>query len=513
MLHRPSAGDVLYGAVMTVFTFAAARVWWLSTVLPCMDHSQFLVFVRATRDYADPSSPFHGTYAVGPWYMPTTLPIHLVGLAWRLLPGVHPLEQAGKLLLGLQNVSLVAACAYLLYVSGRPRWAVVLVFPLVHSRWSVVGGYTVFATSMPLVVLGWALTVRFFRRLDLAGGGALAVCLSATLLWHGIGYVVLGMGFAVLWFLWRPRSVLERALGALPAVPSLLQCAVWLSGAFGQKPGPKVPASWMKPLDALDSVVEYVWTSVPHARGLAFALGALVCVGLAVCPTNVGPPRWAGRMWRFGNPFLAVSLVYLAAYFLLPMQIRNVEGVASRFAYPAALAFVCAWNLPGGRLAGGLLVASVLAFSAFCIEDVAERFRAFDRDTRGASALVDRLGPHETLYYFPTDRGASKDFAADHVPLRELQQYSTIREGGLPNSSFAGYGYNPVRYVGDRNPMPGLTGPARAIPEMRRFDYVLARRGQGPRGDGFKAVGSDEGWELYAVCGSARFPRCDAPMM
>jgi hypothetical protein len=515
LLRRFAAADGLHGLlhallyviVVVAFTAMAARVWWLSTILPCMDHTQFLVFVRVVQDWTDPASPFHGTYWVGPWFMPTTLPIHLVSLISRLSPG-HSLEAAGKVLLGAENVGVVAAVAYTLRVLRRPRWAVVLVFPLIHSRWSVVGGYTVFATSMPLVVLGWALAVRWLRKLDVVSGVALAACLSATLLWHGIGFAVAGLGFAVLWLLWRPRDLRERAIGTLPTLPALVQCFVWMSRTFGKSTGPASPPSWMKPLDALDAIVEYTWTSVPHARGLALAFGAIVCAGMVLCRTNVGAPRSESKMWRGDNPFLVVSLVYLAAYFLLPMQLNHVEGVASRFAYPAALAFVCAWNLPGRPFARAAVVTAVLAFSWFCLDDVADRFRAFHRDTRGASALIDRLGPNDALYYYPADRGASKDFAPDHVPLRELQQYSTIREGGLPNSSFAGYGYNPVSYVGNVNPMPGLTGPARTIPLMTRFDYVLTRQGQGPKEPMFRLVGETEGWELYSVCGSKRFPKC-----
>jgi hypothetical protein len=497
-----------YISVLVVFTGMAARVWWLSTILPCMDHTQFLVFVRVVQDWNDPASPFHGTYSVGPWFMPTTLPIHLVSLLSRILPG-HSLEDAGRVLLGGANVGIVAASAYTLHLLKRPRWAIVLLFPLVHSRWSVAGGFTVFATSMPLVVLGWALAVRWLRRLDVVSGVAFGACLVVTLLWHGIAFVVAGMGFAVLWLLWRPRDLRTRALGAVPTLAALLQCFFWISRTFGKPASPVSPPSWLMPLDSLDAIVENVWASVPHAHGLALAFGALVCAGLVLCPSNLGALRSEGKMWRTDNPFLVVSLVYLAAYFMMPLYGYGVEGLSNRFAYPAALAFVFAWNLPDSALARRALVIAVLGFSWFCLDDLAGRFRSFHRDTRGASALIDRLGPYDTLYYFPTDRGVSKDFAPDYVPLRELQQHSTIREGALPNSSFAGYGINPVSYVGNVNPMPGLTGPARAIPQMTRFDYVLARRGQGPREPMFRLVGEMEGWELYGVCGSRRFPQCE----
>ncbi len=506
MVRRPTFPDVLYGAVVLTATVLLARVWWLSAILPAMDYSQFLVFVRAVQDIGDPASPFHGTYSTGLWLMPAALPVHVT--SWLSHATGHSLEAAGKVLLTAQTVGLIAASVYLLRVLGRTRWAIVLLLPLVHSRWTVVGGYIVYATSLPLVVLGWALAVRWLRKLSWGSGVPLALCLSITLCWHGIGYVVAGLGFAALWCAWRAGSWGERLLSVTPTLPSLLHYALWMSTTFGKPSGPATPPSWSHPLDAADSVTEYVWASVPHSHGLALGLAALVGAGLVLDRTA----RWAtgetARMWRTDNPFLVLSLVYLAAYFLLPAQWNHVEGVSTRFAYPAALAFVFAWNLPEGRLARGVVLASVLAFGAFCSSDLTERFRAFDRDTRGASTLMDRVEPRATLYHYPPDRGASRDFAAGHVPLRELQQIVTIRGGGLPNSSFAGYGYNYVSYVGGKNPMPGLTGPPRYSPEMTRFDYVLSRAGQGPGDPRFRLVDTAPGWELYGVCGSARFPAC-----
>ena len=89
----------------------------------------------------------------------------------------------------------------------------------------------------------------------------------------------------------------------------------------------------------------------------------------------------------------------------------------------------------------------------------------------------------------------------------ELEQFSTVRHGGLPNSSFAGYGMNFVRYVRD-NPMPSLRGPPSQGPGMTSFDYVLTRVGQGPGNPGFRLLDEKRNWQLYAVCGSKRFPVC-----
>jgi hypothetical protein len=505
-LPRYSTSDVLYVGALVFFAWATASVWWLSTIVPGMDYPQFLVFVRAVLDCGNPASPFHGTYSVGPWFMPTSLPVELTAALSRILGG--SVEAAGRLLLGAHDVGLILASAYLLKLLGRPRWAVVLVIPLVHSRWALVGGYFVFSTCIPLVVLGWALTVRWLQRLDAASGVAMGICLCATLLWHGIGFTVLGMGVAVLWSLWRAPSVRARALSVAPCLPALLLAAMWWTTTFVGGPAQGSGSTWRAPAEAIEAVPEYTWASVPHATAWAWTLAAIVVAGLVASKAQVGATVGLSAMWRVGNPFLVLVIAYFLAYIALPLNGNKVEGISTRFAYPALLAFVFAWSLPRPPFARGVVLTAILGFSVAQLADLRDRFRAFHEDTKGASALMDRLGPHETLYYFPTDRGVARDFAPGHVPLRELQQYATARHGGLPNSSFAGYGINYVSYVGGRNPMPGITGPPRKMPGMQSFDYVLVRTGQAPQEPSFTRVAAEAGWELYGVCGSHRFPDC-----
>lgn len=503
-MKRPRPSDLVYGALVVALTFLAARVWWLSAITPGQDYPQFLVFVRVARDYADPASPFHGTYDVGSWLMPTMLPIELTRAIAALCHG--SIETAAKVLLTLQNVGLVAASAYLLRVLGRPRWAIVLLFPIVHSRWTVIGGFVVYATAFPWIVLGWALTVRWFRRLDRASGALLGACLFVTLLWHGLGFMVLGLGFATLWVMWRAGSTRERVVSVVPTLPALTFMALWMGSTFRGRPaGPAL--SWRPIWESLDRLLEHVYATVPHATARMLLLSVILFAGLVVCRRNVGASGPAARMWRVENPFLLLAAVYLAAYFVFPMYGLGVEVLSPRFSIQAAMASVFAWNLPERVLPRAGVVAAVAAFSVWCLQDIADRFREFDEDTRGASALMDEVGLHETLYNWPTAGGGSEAFAMPNKAMIELEQFSTVRHGGLPNSSFAGYGYNPVRYV-NGNPMPFLRGPASYGPGMTRFDYVLTRVGQGPTDPRFRLKDEKEGWQLFAVCGSERLPVC-----
>jgi hypothetical protein len=503
-LRHVTPSNAGYAVLVLGLTFLAARVWWLSTIVPGQDYPQFLVFVRVARDYADPSSPFHGTYTLAPWFVPTSLPIQLTRVL--SLPFAGSIESGAKLLLTLQNASLVAASAYLLHVLGRPRWAIVLLFPFVHSRWTVMGGFLPYATAFPLIVLCWALTVRWFRRPDLTSGALLALCLWVTLLWHGLAFGAAGLGFAGLWLLWRAPSLRARSVSVVPTVPSLVQMGVWLGSTFG-KNAASPRWNWRTPWEACDRLPDHVLPTVPHRPAIALLLAIILLGGLVVSRRNEGATGPAARMWRVENPFLVVASLYLAAYFAFPENGLGVEILSPRFSIQAAMAAVFAWNLPAPRVARACVLAAVTAFGWWRLSDVAARFREFDADTRGASYLMDEVGLHETLYNWPDKGGGSDAFDIPNKALVELEQFSTVRHGGLPNKSFAGYGMNFVRYVHD-NPMPSLHGPPSQGPGMTSFDYVLTRVGQGPGDPGFRLLDEKWGWQLYAVCGSKRFPVC-----
>lgn len=487
-----------------MLTFLAARVWWLSAIVPGQDYPQFLVFVRAARDCADPSSPFHGTYSLAPWFLPTSLPTQLTRVL--SLPLGGSIESGAKLLLTLQNVGLVAAGAYLLRVLGRPRWAIVLLFPFVHSRWTVMGGFVAYATAFPLIVLGWALTVRWLGRLDRTSGVLLALCLCVTLLWHGVAFGVLGLGFAGLWLLWRAPSMRARSVSVVPTLPSLGQMVFWLASTF-QKSAHAPGWSWRSVRDACDQLTDHVIATVPHRQTIALLLGVLLFGALVVSRRNVGATGPAARVWRVDNPFLFVAGLYLAAYFTFPENGLGVEVLSPRFSIHAAMASVFAWNLPAARVVRACVVGAVVAFGWWCLHDVETCFRQFDAETRGASYLMDEVGLHETLYNWPDKGGASDAFGMGNKAMVELEQFSTARHGGLPNSSFAGYGMNYVRYV-NGDPMPFLRGPPTYSAAMTRFDYVLTKAGQGPTDPRFRRIDQREGWELYGVCGSKRFATC-----
>ncbi len=151
-----------------------------------------------------------------------------------------------------------------------------------------------------------------------------------------------------------------------------------------------------------------------------------------------------------------------------------------------------------GLVGGAALVALV---------HLGRRFAAFERETAGASRLIDRLGHGDTLL---APVGVSTT-SFPGKPLVALELYGSIRAGGLPNTSFAGYDINFIHYVDGKNPMPGIRGNWIDHPALSRFDYVLLR---GPVGVAanrprvVQPVARDGDWSLYAVCGSRARPTC-----
>ena len=204
-------------------------------LLPLMDYSQLLTFVRAFHDMGNPHSPFHGTYATGFPLSPTMLPVLLMDLIGR----VSSIETGGRVLVTAYAVGLPAAAAFLLASVGQSRWNVIGVFPLVFGKW-VNSGYFSFATGGPWVLLAFALAVRHFSKPTLRRGIALALVSSVLLLWHAILISEALLGVGLLWLFWRAPSWKARWASLLPFLLPFLLGLAWYTQTFkGPRPGNK----------------------------------------------------------------------------------------------------------------------------------------------------------------------------------------------------------------------------------------------------------------------------------
>ncbi len=501
--HTPQVlrTDRLYVAVMSVMILLAVVPWWISALLPLQDYPQFLVFVRAMQDYRDPASPFYGTYTVVDWPLtPTFLSLHLTRLL--VLVG-GSVENGGKLLLTLHAVGLPLASAYLLKVFQRNRWCVLFVFPLVHSYWTI-GGFAAYGTSFTGIVLTLAFAVRWLQTQRFSFGVLTALGTIAVFLWHGIAFLVLGLALCILWLCWRARSIRERAFSVLPMIPAAILFVVW--SQFMTKTSPAAsPPVFVKPKEALAHLFEYVGPIVPHGAERSIALVLLLILALAVGSKSRPPGRT--EQWRARNPFLLISAALLAAYFVLPLHANGVAGISNRFVYAAVLSLVFACSPARAAYLRRFVFATGALAGIFVLGDMVMRFHVFHRYTAGASRLMDRMKTHQTLYLHAGP--GTVEFPGNS--MIELQQFATARHGGLPNSSFAGYGTNYVRYVGGVNPMPGINGPPRYSAKLTKFDYVIIRGSASAyerASRQFQFIARDGDWTLLGVCGSKTFPSC-----
>ncbi len=215
------------------------------------------------------------------------------------------------------------------------------------------------------------------------------------------------------------------------------------------------------------------------------------------------------RSWHIRRPLLALAWVCLGMYFVLPYKVAGVEVVNYRFIWLAAFftGLGTAWPRAGWRRA--VVGSLVLTLGLSYLYEVNRRFRQFDRETIGASRLIDRLGPRQTLVA-PLKQTGTTSFPLLH-PLREVQQLATVRHGGLPTTSFAETPMNWVHYRNGRDPMPAIYPQNWAFhPGLSRFDYVLLREPIRPSRamQRLRRVARDGDWVLLAVCGSKVLPNC-----
>jgi hypothetical protein len=493
------ADDRLFWPLFGLLVVLAAAPFWLTQLLPLQDYPQILVLARAWGDCRDPATPFFGTYQRSFPLSPLVLPILLL----RALGALLGFETAGRVMWTLYAVALPLAGLHLLRVLQRDRWAVLLVFPLVLSYW-VAGGFFAFATAAPTLVVSLAFAVRWFRSAAPRDGTALAVLGSALFLWHALAFAQLVLAFGILWTLFRHRDRPASARALLPILPPMALFATWFVSGVLRRGASSHPPTWPHGLDNAAHFFDYIGPVVPGATPVALLLSLLLAAG-ALLGARVAEE--AG--FRVKRPFVWVAVVTALLYFVLPESCFGVEGISNRQPWLAALLLVFAYPLPSRGPARVALIGAIGVASALVLASMGRSFAAFDEESAGASRLIDRLRPGQTLLA-PVGTGSTPTFPSPAKPLIAVQLYATVRFGGLPDTSFAGYGTSIVRYVDGKDPMPGLRMQWRAHPDaLRLYDYVLLR-GDVPAAalSGLQPVASDGGWHLYGVCGSRSRPAC-----
>ncbi len=495
-LRSLRAEQVATLVVTLVYLTLVLMPWWSTAIVPSMDYPEFLTFVRAAQDYQDPSSPYYGTYTLAFPLKPLVLPM---GVA-RFFSLFGSIEVAGKLLWTLYAIGIPVAGLWLAAEGGGSRWNIVLLAPLVFSRW-VSYGFFPFCTGVPLLLASFALALRFFRKPTRGTGIALAVLGASLVFWHALIAAMGLLGIAVLWCLWRAPSWALRWRALLPAAPMALG---WL-GYFLM--------TFLEPEEAAERIF-FGDFSLRFANDMSFARIFMQFPGADVFAKLLGLALVASLLlqrfkpqlsnFRGGRPILALSATALICFFVLPHDAFGVEVLATRFLWLSTVLLAAGWTWPQGGMRRFVVLLAVIGIGGMYLREVTLRFRQFHKETAGASRLMDTLPRRANLWGPWHD---TETLAFQNKPLRSAHQLAAVRTGGLPAGSFARYKLNYVRYVNE-NPMPLLNVYGwENHPELTAFDYVLLRRAisRDPR---LREVGRDGDWVLYVICGSRLKPTC-----
>jgi len=491
-----SSTDVPYLVCVALLAVATVLPWWLSDLLPLMDYPMFLSFVRVLQDYRDPLSPLSQHFALGPLLSPLVLPLVLTSALSKL----GSIELGGRLMLSLYSIGMLASSAYLLRTLGQSRWNLLLVAPLVFGKW-VSSGFFGFFTAVPLMLCCIAVAVRYLERPSTRRAVAVMLLLLALHLWHAIifGETLLALG--VLWLCWRAPISRQRARVLLLALPALMAFAIWLWRATAISAHERrVGVTWDDMSRVLDPMQFLGCIPMRFAGAERWVFAGLLVLIASRALFSGAPPEPLPSL-RVKNPAAVLAVVALATYVFAPVQTFGNELFNYRFAWFVALFGAFAWTFPAGGLKKLVAIAIVFGCAGAWLLEINQRFARFHAETAGASRLMDSIAPHTTLFA-PMVRTDTQAFV--NQPIREVQQYAGVRNGGLPNSSFAGYGMNIVRFKTNENPLPNLSARGwERSPKLLFFDYVLLHE-TGPlrlSQPELRLVRRDGDWWLYAVCG------------
>ncbi len=509
-IRQLSAGDALWLGVVTIYGVLVVLPWWSTTILPLMDYPMLLSFVRILQDYDDASSPMYGVYSLGPPISPLVLPLLVTGVLSKL----GSIELGGRLLWTAYAIALPLSAYFLTRTLRLSQWNVVWVFPLVFSKW-VSSGFFGFTTGLPLVLLCYGLAIRWLHRSTRTHGAALSFSILGVTLWHALLMAQTLLGVFIIWLCWRAPSAGKRWTVLWPALPGVALFVGWFISVFT---APR-PVSGSAPKFVYSTLAESLNTELFFSRLLMLYPGAevfaklLVFVGITMLVLG---PREAQKLepdaptqgWRKTNPIAIVAWVSVGCFFALPAHALGVEVVSQRFGWVGVVLAGVAWRWPAHRRLKTVAVCAVVGLGMGYVTDVRQRFQAFHQETAGASRLIDSIPPHASLIA-PISNLETKSFR--NKPIREIQQYATVRKGGLPTTSFAGYSVNYVRYAGEK-PRPELF--ARnflAHPRLPEFDFVLLQRPHpaAERSRRLRLLREDGGWRLFAICGSRAHPSCE----
>lgn len=332
--------------VLAVLVASAPLVlsFWCRGLLPLIDYPQHLAIVTALAS-CDPqqatglsrflSTDLHiGPYAT--FYVPAML-LARMGLG---------ADVACRLLLTLSIVGAPLAAGALLRAFKRPPWPALFALALGYSD-SLHFGFLPFVFSVPVFVLVLAALEHMLD--DPSTKRKLTFAIAAALLFlsHALTYQCALITIFFLWSTHRARTLRTGIQVFLALIPSLALHAFWMyrdlptfdvfNAGLGhaQLEGPLRSAhtSWIPRLNVLHRMSQAPQFFLGGMREASIwymvGVSTLLCELLFACWWHFRRERilWLRNgTWRLAG----VAGLLLALYFLLPVSIANVWGVAPR---------------------------------------------------------------------------------------------------------------------------------------------------------------------------------------
>lgn len=473
--------------VAGVLVGAAIVPLWVGRWLPFLDLPQHLGLAAIVSRLGDPAAGYQRWYALGPIVTP-----YWGYLApMRLLAAALPIEIASKVLLSLYAAAVPLAAGWVLRGFGRdPRWAV-FTLPLVYNT-NVFFGFASFVVSIPVFLVALGLTDRYLSSDRPSGGATAAVAAAAAIVFlcHAQTYLLYGLCTLVLAAIHARRGRwIARGLAFLPSV---VLFAAWAVPAFLVHGGPRPVAHTVhyqtygslrhlgaryEPLgEILSRIPERTVGSFNDGSDQVLAAAALVALLLAVALAHGdGSDRGrGGRAAIAARRGELLTIVVLASYLLLPMEVAGQWYLAPRYLVFAAL---LAPSFVRGPVTGrGLLLSGAAVIGILSLANVAEKIRAFQGQVGPYERIEAVLEPGGRVLGLPFDNGSLGPVR--QWPFLHWAAYYQVHPGGDVGFSFAGLPSIPVTYLpGAQAPHPYEWRPDQFDWDSMgsHYDYFLVR--------------------------------------
>ena len=383
-------------AVIGLLALASLRPLTRSVYMPMVDYPQhaYQVLMWYEADH-DPAIGQHYRVELVSAYAATYL-------LWRCVMELgFPVEDAGRIVIGLGVIGLPLSFLLLLKARGRPPELTLLAFPVVYHHTLAYGFMAFYVSTMVFFLALAAYAAWIARPTRLRGWLAFASGLL-VLFGHALAAGLYGLSAGLL-AAFEPRlDPRRRALLLAPLVPIGLLLAAWtLSGRsiltmhglnnFGQGFVGRMGAIPLYLCGGFTPTAQKAATPVIGLAALAGLLGLVGSIAAPAMPADHQVNAWRRTLAAHDPGLFAAGLAALVLYFAVPFDLANVSWVHGRFIVFAFLLLAASFaRVPWRAARAGIgVVAAVIALSTFT--ELSRGFAMFAEDYGDARTVFSSL--------------------------------------------------------------------------------------------------------------------------